>query len=660
MQKDLRDTDLYSEAEALFHALRQPGSGQICDAHEIHASPDGKFAVFAATIMDSLQGSAPTRICQVELDTGQLQVLTFGPNFDRKPKYSPDGRQIAFLSDRQKADDFQLYLLMLTKGGARLAASVPGWVEYLQWSPDGQRILLGVAGHGADVAGGQGAVTSKQAEEGLPSWMPTVETGDERFRWRSVWSYELATGQMRQVSPPGMNIWEAAWCGNGTVAAVASPGAGEGLWYSARLYLIDLMTGGSREVYRPRDQIGWPAASPAGTWLAIVEALCSDRWLVAGELQVIETASGNIRHIDTHGVDITYTEWRSEQELLIAGQRGFETVVGLCNAPAGTFTEVWSSAERTTGGYCIAVSAMPEPNACVLVGEGFLSAPEIAVIQQGQYRSVRSFDLGYAERAEQIAAVEQMTWKASDGLEIQGWLLRPKAKGPYPVILCVHGGPVWHWRPAWVGRGASWLMLLARGYALFLPNPRGSSGRGQPFVRHVLGDMGGADTYDHLSGLDHLVALGLADSRRIGVTGGSYGGFMTSWLITQDARFAAAVPVAPVTNHVSEHLISNIPHFVSLFLADHYTNLGGRYFQRSPISHAQKVKTPTLNICGALDRCTPPEEAVQFHNALLENEIRSALVIYPEEGHGIRKLPAAIDCAARLVMWFQQYMPAGN
>jgi dipeptidyl aminopeptidase/acylaminoacyl peptidase len=246
-----------------------------------------------------------------------------------------------------------------------------------------------------------------------------------------------------------------------------------------------------------------------------------------------------------------------------------------------------------------------------------------------------------------------------DGLEIQGWLLRPGGKGPHPLVMSVHGGPVWHWRPAWLGRsGVPFLMLVKRGYAVFLPNPRGSAGRGQDFIRPVLGEMGGADTYDYLSGLDHLVKQGIADPQRLGVTGGSYGGYMSSWLITQDARFAAAVPVAPVTNQVTEHLVSNIPHFVALFLADTYTNPGGKYFQRSPIMHAHKVKTPTLSICGALDRCTPPEEALQFHNALLENGVKSVLVTYPEEGHGVRKFPAAIDYAARMVAWFEEHMPS--
>jgi dipeptidyl aminopeptidase/acylaminoacyl peptidase len=358
-------------------------------------------------------------------------------------------------------------------------------------------------------------------------------------------------------------------------------------------------------------------------------------------------------------VDITYTEWRSERHLLLAGHRGFETVVGLYDATSGQFTEVWSSRDITTGGFYVKVSGVDAAGDCVLIGESSLRAPEIGVIRQGKYSSVKSFDLGYADQTKAIAAVEQVSWSAPDGLEIQGWLLRPHGKGPYPLVMSVHGGPVAHWRPTWLGRrNAHILMLLERGYAVFFPNPRGSSGRGQDFARRVFGDMGGADTHDYLSGLDHLVARGIADPKRLGVTGGSYGGYMSAWLITQDQRFAAAVPVAPVINYVTEHLISNIPHFVSKFLADTYTNPGGKYFQRSPIMYAHQVKTPTLNICGALDRCTPPEEAMQFHSALRDNGTQSVLVIYPQEGHGIRKLPAAIDFAARLVGWIEEHMPA--
>lgn len=657
---DFRDTDLYREAEALHRAIRRPGTGQISDAAEINASPAGKHVVFTATFLDKADASPATRIAQVDLATGEVRVLSFGPNSDRLPKYSPDGKSVAFLSDRHASGDFQLYLLDLATGAAEPTARVEGWVEYFHWSLDGRRVLLGVAGHGADISGGQGAITSKQKGDSLPNWMPTIETGDESYRWRRAWVCDLATHSVRQVSKADRNIWEAVWCGPNAIAAIVSPSPSEGSWYSATLERIDLETGEHRVLYKPRDQLGWPSASPSGHQVAVVEAVCSDRWIVSGDLKIIDAQSGKVDAVRTAGVDVTHVDWRSENAVLLAGHRGFDTVLGVLNAGEESFEETWSSREITGTGRYVTVSGIGTTGDCVLIGESFVRAPEIGVVRQGRYHTARSFDLGYNERAKAIRSVECITWKSPDGLEIQGWLIRPAGPGPHPLVMNIHGGPVWQWRPAWLGRPRAMpmLMLVEHGYAVFYPNPRGSSGQGQDFIRRVVGDMGGADTHDYLSGLDHLVATGRADLKRLGVTGVSYGGFMASWLVTQDTRFAAAIPVAPSTNQVTQHLTSNIAQFVELFLGDHYRNATGKYFQRSPIMFASKAKTPTMNVCGALDRCTPPTEALQFHNALLENGVQSVLATYPLEGHGIHSYPAALDYAARVVGWFEKYMPA--
>lgn len=658
-ERDIRETALFREIEGLCAALRRPGTGQISDAAEVHVAPCGTRAVFAATIVDELEGALPTRIALADFSTGNIRVLTSGPRVDRLPKFSPDGRQVAFLSDRDNPGDFQLYLLDPLSGAAKPTPHVQGWVEYLHWSPDGVRVMLGVAGHGADISGGQGAATSrKKAGAAVASWAPIVESGDESYRWRRAWVYDVATDEVQQVSPADCNVWEAAWCGNQKLVAVVSSGPSEGLWYSTRLSQIDLESGRCRDLYEPRAQLGWPAATPSGSHVAVVEALCSDRWFVAGDLRLVEMTSGALQQVDTQGLDITYTEWRSNDVLLLAGHRGFETVVGLYDLRTRTFATVWSSRDLTTGGFFTSVAGIGAAGDCALIGESFLRAPELAVIRGGSYHTIESFDLGYAEEARAVAAVRRMTWPAPDGQEIQGYLLEPTGAAPHPVVLSVHGGPIGHTRPNWLGRraGATLLMLVKHGYAVFLTNPRGSAGRGQAFSRQVFGDMGGAETADHLSGLDYLVERGLADPARLGVTGISHGGFMSSWIITQDRRFAAAVPIAPVSNYLSQHLISNIPQFLCLFFQDPYHALEGQYLQRSPVMHAHKAITPTLNICGALDRCTPPEEAMQFHNALLENGVRSVLLTYPEEGHGIRKYPAAIDCTARMIAWFDSYM----
>lgn len=658
MDRDIRSTDLYREIEAVCHSFRRPGTGRISDALEVNVSPDGRRAVFAGVVLDKLEGAPSTRVGVVDLGTGQTRLLTAGPNCDRLPRFSADSTRVAFLSDRHRLGDFQLYLLDLDSGAVRSTPAVTGWVEYMHWSPDGSRILLGVAGHGADVSGGQGAIVSKVAAESLPSWMPTVETGDEDHRWRNVWIYDVDANRLRSLDLARVNIWEAVWCGNDALAVVASPEPGEGAWYDARLHTIQVETGRIRCVYTPQDQLGWPAASPSGKHLAFVQGLCSDRWIVAGELSLLETISGKVSKIDTHDVDVTYAEWRSESRLLLAGHRGHETVVGILDVESRTFSEVWVSSHVTTGGRYVSVSGFGDSGNCVLVGESFVTSPEIAIIRDGEYRPVVSFDVGYTEWIRNVATVEPVRWKSPDEMEVQGWLVRPRhGAAPHPLVVMIHGGPVGHWRSTWMFRSSVLPAFLAKhGFAMLLPNPRGSAGRGQSFTRAVLGDLGGVDARDILAGVDALTERGLADQNRLGVTGISYGGFMTSWLVTQDARFAAAVSVAPHTNQVTERLLSNIPRFVDIFLADKYNNVGGKYFERSPVMHADKAKTPTLNICGALDRCTPPEEAVQFHRALLDSGVTSVLVVYPEEGHGIRHFPASIDYAARVVSWFERYL----
>jgi len=372
VQRDIRDTALYRETESLYRAFRRPGSGLISDAAEISAH--GNRAVFTATLIDSANEAA-SRICLTELARGDTRVLTFGPNTDRTPKLSPDGRQVAFLSDRGKAGDFQLYLLDPDTGECRATPPVDGWVEYIHWSPNGRRILLGVAGHGADLAGAQGAATTKTAAQDLPAWLPAVDTGEESYRWRRAWVYDLEENRVSQFSPAGSNIWEAAWCGNDAITAVVSPGPGEGLWYTARLTVIETDGGASRDVFQPQDQLGWPSSSPSGRHIAVVEALCSDRWLVAGDLRLIDTRTREVRKVATGGIDVTHTEWRSDRHLLLAGHRGFETVVALYDAQAGELEELWQSEQITTSGFYSTVAGFAEPGDCALIGEGFTRPP---------------------------------------------------------------------------------------------------------------------------------------------------------------------------------------------------------------------------------------------------------------------------------------------
>ena len=661
MERDLRNTSLYKEVEAYFSAIYAPGTDSVSDGSEVTVSPDGSRAAFTGTIFHDLQSEPVTRICLVDLANGDMQVIAAGQNSDRLPRWSPDGRSLAFLSDRKDAGNFQLYWTNADGSGQVQAAQVlDGTVEYFHWSPDGHSILLSLAGFGADLAGVQGGGRTVEKDAGLPDWLPEIEVADAENLWRSLWVFDIETGESRQITRAGFNPWEANWCGDSQVVAVASTSHSEGSWYESKLYLVDINTAQEKLIYSPTDQLGWPVGSPSGRWVAFTEAVCSDRWLVCGDLSVMDSHTGRKQALDTHRAGIVHLIWRDESRLVYVGLRDLQTVVGEIDVPAGKTTELWRSEERTlSGSGWTYPTAWPLPDGGLAAfAEAYQSPPELVTIsEQGEYRVVKSLATP-ASRAEgfNIGAVAPIFWEARDGKEMQGWVVRPPGQGPFPLVMDIHGGPVWGHRNYWYGRLRAAKILTDHGFALFYPNPRGSSGRGQEFARLVKGDMGGEDTYDYLTGLDTLVADGVADPARIGTMGISYGGFMSSWIITQDQRFAAAVANSPVTNWYSQHRTSQIGFFDEYFLNGSAYEPGGLFFERSPVMFARNVKTPTLNIAGMLDQNTPPTQALEFHRSLLENGIESELALYPNGVHGIVTFPENIDATTRTIGWFLQHM----
>lgn len=640
----------------------RPGLRQPPDLHDIALSPDGRLIAGSGVFAEVIEGVLPQRICLVDVASGELRTVSSGVHVDQAPKWSRDGSSLAYLSDRGEAGVPQLCLLDIASQRETLIVIPELWVEYAHWSPDGGSLLIGAAGRGADLSGFQGGYTFQTSDPSLPDWTPQVDVGVDDSQLRSLWIYDVAGATLRSLTGRGVNPWEACWAGDKSIACIASDNPHENDWYQASVRMIDLANGSVRIVYAPKDQIGWLSSSPGGTQLAVVEALCSDRMSTTGDLMLISVKNDMVRRADTQGVDTTFTAWQSENDILIAGIRSLETVLALCDAATARTRILWSASETTLGGerYFPFVSPGSMPGECAVTMEGFFSAQTLALFRGGEMKKIRR--LGPAGSEAALAALghaEACTWQAKDGWEIHGWLLRPEGvSSPRALVVDVHGGPVWSWRPSCVGRNSLYVTLLRAGYAILQPNPRGSSGRGREFARAVAGDMGGADAQDILSGLDWLVTEGIADPDRIGVTGVSYGGIMSAWIITQDTRFAAAVVVSPVTDYVSEQLTSHIPAFCENFLLDKYTNPGGEYFKRSAIMFADKVKTPTLNICGALDRNCPAVQAIEFHRALLQNGVKSVLVHYPKEGHWVQHHPAIADYGARVMSWFQEHMPA--
>lgn len=654
--RDIRASVLFREVEASFAALHAPGTGVVSDAADISIAPDGRRAAVTATIFEDLASAPVTRVALIDLGTRDVEVVAAARNSDRLPRFSPNGRWLAFLSDRREAGSYQLCILDLSApSDAVETADVDGSVEYFHWAPDGRKVLLGVAGRGADLAGCQGGAKIAARREDLPGWMPFVDTGDAENLWRSLYVCDVEAQVTEKASPDGLNYWEGAWLGNDAWMSVVSDSHSEGSWYRSTLVACRLGSDEIQTIFEPSDQIGLPSASPSGTHVTVVEAVCSDRLIVCGTLHLVDPRNDTRAVIDTDGIEVTHVAWRDDRHFVYSGHRGFETVVAEHDLDNGTSVVHWQGTDRTFGSWY--------PSSCpwlgggaAAIGESWETAPELVRLVAGRYEVVRSF-ASESSRSKNFhrARAEPYRWKGRDGLEIQGWLVRPPGDGPFPLVMDIHGGPVWHCRNRWAGRLRGAKVLADHGIASLYPNPRGSSGRGQDFARLVKGDMGGEDTHDYLRACDALVADGIADPTRLGVTGISYGGFASAWLITQDDRFVAAAPISPVTNWYSQHRTSQIPFFDELFLDGSASEPGGRFFERSPAMFAANVSTPTLQLTGAQDQNTPPTQALEFHRSLLEHGVTSVLVTYPTAGHGIRTFPEVIDATTRYVGWFLEH-----
>ncbi|MBD0739255.1 alpha/beta hydrolase family protein [Streptomyces sp. CBMA29] len=660
MSADLRATPRYRKVEEHLRALHGPAFGRAFGLREADVTRDGARTVVTGDIMDGLEG--PPRTALFTAADGALRQISAVGGTARSGRFSPDGHTLAFLADRAEKGSFQLHLLRDGRlGEAEAAPAVPGTVEYLHWSPDGLRILLGVAGLGADLSGGQGSGTNRTSAGEAAAWLPSTDgdvNGDSDDAWRGLWLYTLSTGTVERLSPEGLNCWEAGWCGPERVAAITSDAPGEDDWYAASLGLIGL-DGAVRRVLGSKVQLGLPVGSPDGTLLAVAEAVCSDRWVVAGDLLVVDPASGGTRRIDTGGTDVTRLQWIDTERIGYLGVRGLHSVAGVVRIGDESVSEVFSTTEARGGGTFHPDGVFTADGEVVTIKESYVLPQQLVLSGADGERVLASVAHPGTDYLLSVGgSARPVEWDAPDGTRIEGIVCTPPGDGPFPLVVNIHGGPVWGFRDSWSMKAAWVPLLVSRGYAVLNPNPRGSSGRGQAFAGLVVGDMGGADTYDYLSGIDALVERGIADASRVGLIGGSYGGFMSSWLVTQDTRFAAAVPISPVTDWYSQSFTSNIAGWGNRFLDADPEQHGTRAHTRSPVLHASKARTPCLNVAGALDNCTPPGQAQEFHQALRAHGVPSTLVIYPQEGHGVRTYPAQIDFLTRVTDWFERHMPA--
>ncbi|WP_442680761.1 prolyl oligopeptidase family serine peptidase [Sphingomonas sp. ASY06-1R] len=645
MRRDLRSSEAYQEALAFYEQLF--GNG-IWGASELSIASDLRFLLFSGLqCKRGVEAGPVSDIYRYDFTESSRTLLRAGA---RLPRLSPSGKVAAFvLDDRLNS---RVEICHASTGETLHALENPGLIEQLAWSPDGERLLLLIPGRCADVAGIHGGLELR--EEGLgPCWLPDMLLPDTEDRRRNCWVWTPDLTTFERLDLRGLNVWEANWLDDRSIVAVASERPGESNWYGSSLVLIDAADGGVSPLYSPVDQIGGPVGSPDGTTIAFIEALCSDRGLVCGTLKTLDVATRSVRALPVARTDISSIAWQSDGSLVYAGVQGLKTAIGTVDIATGLATEIWASATLTCGEWLPA--ALPFGDTALAIFEGYATPPFIGQIADGRLRAVHKLDGGEAPAG--TGRMGCYDWTSQDGLTIEGFLLLPDgAPEKLPLLVDLHGGPIWCHRNRWMARLRAAPLLAQHGCAILFPNPRGSVGRGDTFARLVIGDLGGKDVSDCMAGIDALVVDGIVDAERVGISGSSYGGFMTASLITQSRRFAAAVTISPVANWYSQHFSSQIPVFDTHFLGGDPCQPTGPHFQRSPVFAAGEVTTPTLILAGALDKNTPTGQAIELYGSLVEAGATCAAAVYPQSGHSVRSYPEYVDSVARIIVWLEQHL----
>ncbi|HUN71803.1 MAG TPA: S9 family peptidase [Steroidobacteraceae bacterium] len=587
-------------------------------------------------------------------------------------RWSPDGRTLAFLSNCNHAasgdDQFDIYEVSGGSIGARRMSHLHGLVNQLAWTPNGSELsFLYVEGDVHPVS----AVSATKALVGVIG-----ETGVERQR---IAEMPAGGGNVSQITPAGVFIYEYDWSPTGDrLAYVGAPPPGRDNWWTAKLYTQT--PGGTPKVTLDPPsvtgplhglQIAVPRWSPDGTQIAFIGGLMSDQGSTGGDIYLIAAEGGEPVDV-TSGIDFSpsWLTWSGKHTLLVSSVAGGSTRLSVFalhgNMPAEHHPLFTVDAGVGDGTLASAVSVSARHDVLSFIDSTFDSPPEIylATLKTRAAGPVR-----VAESPRAIthvnAGVQPMWGKAvsvswhNEGFQVQGWLLFPPNYDPhkrYPMVVYVHGGPSAAVRPMWPRDGYGAAPLAAMGYFVLMPNPRGSFGQGERFAAGVRLNMGYGDLRDILAGVNQVEAQYPIDDSRLGLTGWSYGGFMSMFAPTQTHRFKAAVVGAGLSDWESYYGENSIDEWMLPFFGASVYQDPAAYAKSSAIGFIRNDKTPSLIVVGEFDGECPAPQSFEYWHALRAMGVPTTLVVYAGEGHGFDKPADERDVLLRALRWFGKYL----
>jgi dipeptidyl aminopeptidase/acylaminoacyl peptidase len=560
------------------------------------------------------------------------------------PVWAPDGRHLAF--GVREPGGFRRVIYETDPDGAEMQQLLDfdGTVIALHYGPEGRLAMLGTEG--------------AQKEAGA-SRAGAAEIGQIGTMMREQRIGVIENGAVRWASPHGLFVYEYDWLSGGAgFVGTAAPGNGDADWWGAKLYRFDAAHPEGVVIHAPSSpqmQMAQPKVSPDGQTVSFIGGLMSDFENPGGDVFVLplgvpDAAPRNL----TAGQHVTATTlgWGCAPGHLIASTiAGADGQFADIDAASGASRVVWSE-QAVLNAADTAVSSSCARGTAAAIRESFTQPPEIVIGPPGQFRALTS-----ANAAVPVPfTVESVDW-TNDGMPVQGWLITPAPApaGRLPMITVVHGGPAAAVQPYFFGPGFN-RSLLEHGHALFMPNPRGSYGQGEAFTLATARDFGHGDLRDILAGVQKVIATHPVDPQRLGVTGVSYGGFMTMWATTQTPMFKAAVARAGISDWLSYYGVNGIGGWLLPYFGGSVYDDPAVYDRSSPILFVKQAKTPTLLMVGQRDIECPPSQSREFWHALRVMGVPTELYIYPGEGHDYWATATISDAETRAAAWFERYL----
>ncbi len=616
----------------------------------VAVSPDGRHIAFVrreARKADDPPGSAYRILHLVDAKGGAVRPFTFAPDSASAPAWSPDGKWLAYIGRRHGDAIAQLWRISPLGGNAEKLTTVQTSIRDFEWSPDGQQL--------AYITDTPPSAEAKADRDAGRDW----KMGDVEGTPRSLFVLDVRSGKTTTVTPAAFHVERARWSPRGDAFALIGGTRADvdGTMMYGGVYRVPVGGGTPTKLCEHAGKLGELTWSPDGSQVAFLGAV-DIHDPTAGVVFTVPAAGGaaRARTAGYLGTGLWLRYLARDALIMLANQDTKTALVRISlkddrRSTVVTGDTICHDVDLNVSGTVIACAGDSRQHP----GEVFVGNPRAGSLRRLTHSNPNLLRVRLGEQS-------VLRWKAADGLELAGIVTKPvgyRAGARYPMVVLPHGGPEGISLDGWNTRAEYPAQLLAtRGFVVFEPNYRGSSGRGVAFGKADQKDLGGKEFEDVLAGIDVLVQSGLVDPIRVGMGGWSYGGYFSALAATQHSkRFRAAIVAAAITNWLSFTGTSEIEHENSLV----HWNLWPydepeRVWTRSPMAHARGSTTATLIAHGTEDTRVPAGQAKELYRALKHAGTPTEIVLYPREGHGVSERAHQIDFANRFVEWFERHL----